>query len=386
MNILYYFWNENSKDDCVECLKKMGHNVKIWERKFKNYSSDSDFSEALILEIRKFSADCVFSFDYFPLLSLGALECKIPYISWVYDCPHYTLESETLSNKCNHVFLFDFALYDTYRTQGFETVYYMPLPVNIQRLKKFGSKRIGNGHQEYRHDISFVGSLYNDEHNYFDKINVLPDYLKGYLDSVISVQEKIYGMDIIGELISDDMCNQISKYVKASLGEGFRDARNTIIRDMIRKKVTVNERKNLLSALGNNYKVTLYSGGRIPQDLKVEYRGTVDYLTEMPIVFLESKINLNITLRSILSGIPLRVIDILGAGGFCLTNYQIELEEYFENGKELVWFDSQEDILDKAEYYLKHDSEREKIALNGNRAVEEKFSYEVLLPKIMKCI
>lgn len=74
MNILYYFWNENSKDDCVECLKKQGHNVKVWEKKFRNYNSDSDFSESLISEIKKFSADCVFSFDYFPLLSQGAQE------------------------------------------------------------------------------------------------------------------------------------------------------------------------------------------------------------------------------------------------------------------------------------------------------------------------
>ncbi len=384
MNILYYFWNENSKDDCVECLKKQGHNVKVWEKKFRNYNSDSDFSESLISEIKKFSADCVFSFDYFPLLSQGAQEEGVLYVSWVYDCPHYTLESETLSNECNNVFLFDYALYDMYRTQGFKTVYYMPLPVNVQRLKKIGSKRLVNGHAVYRHDISFVGSLYNDEHNYFDQINVLPDYLKGYLDSIIGVQEKIYGMDLIGELVTDEMCEEIEKYVKVSLGEGFRDNRNNILRDIIRKKVTVNERKTLLSLLGNNYSVALYSGVNPPKGMNVEYFGTVDYLKEMPNVFLESKINLNVSLRNILSGIPLRVVDILGAGGFCMTNYQLELEEYFENGKELVWFDSREDMLDKTEYYLKHDSEREKIALYGNRAAEEIFSYEVLLRKIME--
>ena len=100
-------------------------------------------------------------------------------------------------------------------------------------------------------------------------------------------------------------------------------------------------------------------------------------------VFATSKININISLRSILTGIPLRVVDILGAGGFCLTNYQAELSEYFENGCELVWFDSPEDLIDKAEYYLAHNDEREQIAANGHEAAEKLFSYDVLLPKLL---
>ena len=103
----------------------------------------------------------------------------------------------------------------------------------------------------------------------------------------------------------------------------------------------------------------------------------------MPEVFATSKININISLRSILTGIPLRVIDILGAGGFCLTNYQVELSEYFENGRELVWFESPEDLIDKTEYYLSHDDEREQIAANGLEAAKRLFSYDVLLPKVL---
>ena len=38
-------------------------------------------------------------------------------------------------------------------------------------------------------------------------------------------------------------------------------------------------------------------------------------------MFANSKVNLNITLRNIKTGIPLRALDIMGAGGFLLTNY-----------------------------------------------------------------
>lgn len=379
MHILYYYWNENSKDDCVESMERLGHKVTVWSMTAKSYSEDPSFSEALANEICKSSYDCIFSFDYFPLLSIGAQEAGIPYISWVYDCPHYTLQSDTLGNSCNKVYVFDYALSEIYRSQGFETVDYMPLPVNTYRLNKL----ITQENISYEHDITFIGSLYNDEHNFYDQISYLPDYLKGYLDAIIKAQEMIYGMDLASCTITPEIMGEIEKYVHADLGKGFRSIKRDVICDMLRKKVTVNERKNLLSLLGQHYSVDLYSGAEPPADIKVNYLGTADYYTEMPQIFASSRININMTLRSIHTGIPLRVIDILGAGGFCLTNYQTELSGYFENSRELVWFESPDDMLDKAEYYLSHDEEREQIARCGRKAAEKIFSYDVLLPKIL---
>lgn len=382
MKILYYYWNENSKDDCVESMRRLGHTVTIWEHPVKNYAEDPDFGASVNSELCKNGYDCIFSFDYFPLLSEAALNHGIPYFSWVYDSPHHTLESVTLGNDCNHVFLFDFALAELYRSKGYGTVDYMPLGVNIDRLDKLiSSKHIDA--KKYTHEITFMGSLYNDGYNFYDQISFLPDYLKGYLDAIIKAQESIYGMDLASQMLTPDICDRIGQYVKADLGKGFNSVRDEIFRDMLRKKTTVNERRNLLTKLGKHFSVDLFSGTNPPSDMNVRYMGTSDYYSEMPVVFASSKINLNITLRSILTGIPLRVIDILGAGGFCLTNYQAELAEYFENEKELVWFESPDDMIDKADFYLKNDDLREKIALTGHEAASRLFSYDVLLPKIL---
>lgn len=383
MNILYYYWNENSKEDCVDSLRRLGHTVKIWSKQILNHLSDHEFESAIKKELTLSSYDCIFSFDYFPLLSKAALEAGITYISWVYDCPHYTLQSETLGNPCNRVFIFDYALAEIYRSQGFGTVEYMPLPVNTHRLSGIADKYKNPAGHLFEHDITFIGSLYNDAHNYYDQITYLPDYLKGYLDAIIKAQEMLYGIDLPSQMLTNEILNELYKYVNADLGKGFRSIKRDVICDMIRKKVTVNERKNLLSLLGKNYNVDLYSGAAPSDDMNVRYLGTADYHSEMPGIFASSKINLNISLRSILTGLPLRVIDILGAGGFCLTNYQVEMGEYFENGKELVWFESPEDMLDKVKYYLSHDDEREEIARNGRKAAERLFSYDVLLPKVL---
>ncbi|MBC5712643.1 glycosyltransferase family 1 protein [Roseburia sp. BX1005] len=96
----------------------------------------------------------------------------------------------------------------------------------------------------------------------------------------------------------------------------------------------------------------------------------------MPCVFHLSKINLNISLRSITSGIPLRCLDILGTNGFPLTNYQPELAEFFIPDEDFVMYESEDDFLQKIEYYLSHEAERKEISYNGWKKVNQNFSYE----------
>ena len=66
-----------------------------------------------------------------------------------------------------------------------------------------------------------------------------------------------------------------------------------------------------------------------------------------------------------------------------MSNWQSELAEYFEDGKDLVLFESKEDMLAKTDYYLKHDTERNMIACSGYHKVEKYFSYEVQVKKIL---
>lgn len=102
----------------------------------------------------------------------------------------------------------------------------------------------------------------------------------------------------------------------------------------------------------------------------------------MPLAFSQSKINLNISLKTIRTGIPLRVIDVLGCGGFVLSNYQEELFEYFNVGEELVVYENIEDLFYKAKYYLEHEDERKQIALAGFERVKRDFTFWERLEKM----
>ena len=155
-----------------------------------------------------------------------------------------------------------------------------------------------------------------------------------------------------------------------------------MIRDILRKKVTVNERRNILTEMGKHFDTVLYTMPGAKKIDGVSNLGIAGYFDKMPKVFRRSKINLNITLRSILSGIPLRVLDILAAGGFLITTYTEEIAEYFIDGEELVIAYTPEDMIQKVAYYLEHDEERKQIALKGQEKVFEKFAYTNLLSRI----
>lgn len=103
--------------------------------------------------------------------------------------------------------------------------------------------------------------------------------------------------------------------------------------------------------------------------------GRVEYFYEMPMVFKRSRINLNITLRSTVSGIPLRAFDIMGAGGFLLSNYQADFLDLFVPGEDFVYYENKEDLLKKIGYYLNHEEERKAIAGNGHDKVAAKHTY-----------
>lgn len=114
--------------------------------------------------------------------------------------------------------------------------------------------------------------------------------------------------------------------------------------------------------------------------------GCANYLTETPYIFHNSKINLNITLRSIRSGIPLRCMEIMSCGGFLLTNFQSDFLKHFHAGEDFVFFESKKDLLQKIDYYLIHEEERFAIAESGYQKVLKNHSFDTIFQKIYNII
>lgn len=151
-------------------------------------------------------------------------------------------------------------------------------------------------------------------------------------------------------------------------------------------QVTAKLRTDALRELSKNHMVKLYStyNTDVTGLADVISLGPVKYYTEMPLVFSLSKINLNVTLSCIKTGIPLRVLDILGSGGFLLTNYQEELKEHFIDGEDLAVFHDIPDLCRKADYYLKHEEERRRIAASGLQKAKQFYNYPLQIETMFR--
>ena len=139
---------------------------------------------------------------------------------------------------------------------------------------------------------------------------------------------------------------------------------------------TSRERVHALNCLSDCFDTHIYT--HYPEDSAQKLKRTqihppVSYDCDQLKVFFSSSVNLNITMRSIESGIPQRVFDIMSVGGFVLSNYQPELTEYFVPGKEVEIFRNMEEMKEKAAYYLAHETERKRIAMAGYRKVKENY-------------
>jgi len=68
-------------------------------------------------------------------------------------------------------------------------------------------------------------------------------------------------------------------------------------------------------------------------------------------------------------GLNLRAFELAACGVFQLLQRVPGVGEFFEEGKEIVCFDTKEEMLDKIRYYLAHESERQQIAEAARKRV-----------------
>lgn len=383
--ILLYDWGSASQSDLRDALECFDPETEIYscDLSWKSYDTDPEFEERFVRILETHQITLCLSFDFFPLIAKICADRDMLYISWIYDCPHNTLYSETLSYGTNLVFTFDRIQMEKFRARGISQIYHLPLAVNVQRLDNMKRQvSMETLQQNFAAEISFVGSLY--ENNYYQQISYLPQELQGYLDGLCQSQLQLYGMDLLETSLDETILQELQKYVTLSMDEGYAVGYQELFCDeFLRKNISYMERADALRRLGERYQTVLYTNDTW-RDPQVVYRGVVHYRNQMPLVFMASQLNLNCTIRSIRSGIPLRCLDIMGAGGVLLSNYQLELEEYFVEGKEWICFHNMEELVDKAGFYLKQETLREQIANQGYQRVKQAFTYQHALDKMFQ--
>ena len=379
MKIIFIERKTFGNEDMLEAYRDLGYQVICHTILNTVERQDSVIEENFLYVLEEHRPDYVFSFNYEPLISQVCNRAKVPYLSWTYDSPYVKLYSFTAINPCNHIFIFDKEEYLKFHKSGITTVHYLPMAANIKRLDRmndlpafYQTSYVPKG------DITFIGALYNeqDNHLFYDRMKNLPDFTRGYLEAIMAMQMKIQGYNFIEELLTPAVIQDMQTALPLTPSrDGVESLTYLYANYVINRKITELERLQLLHEITGQYALDLYTRDPDFSMTGIINHGPVDYYDFAPYVYRLSKINLNITLRSIKSGIPLRCFDIMGAGGFLLSNFQSDFMEDFIPGEDFAAYGSPEELLSLIAYYLEHENERKTIARNGHDKIKESHTY-----------
>lgn len=386
MKLLFYRYGSICEPDIIDSFQELGHTVQEITAEIANKSLTPQESIQIVSStLLEHPADFVFSINFFPFLSEVCRIFKLPYLCWTVDSPVMELFATSITHSCNRIFVFDLAQYEEISPLNPGHVFHLPLAVNTKQKQRQILSASAAMRKKFTSDVSFVGSLYTEKCPY-DKLSNPPDYLLGYLNGLMEAQIRIYGGFIIEELLTDEMVEEFKAHLPGFFtypSSSYLTDRKTMAQLYIGNKISAMERLRVMKLLSERFSVDLYTASDTSSLPRIHNRGLAKTLEEMPIIFHNSKINLNITSKSIRSGIPLRIFDILGCGGFALTNFQPELPQFFRPGEDLVYYENLDDLAAKTDYFLRHESERKEIAHEGFETVKKHHTYPIRLEQMM---
>ncbi len=389
MRVLFFRYRSIVEPDIIEAFQELG--LEILELENPVIKKNDPISHKLTL-ISDFllanPVDFVFSINFFPIMSETCRIFNIPYVCLSVDSPVPEFFSKYIKNKCNKVFLFDHADFQSIEPLNPGNIYHIPLAANVNKHNKIIKSASKTTSESFKSEISFVGSLYTEKNPYYD-FSCNDKYLEGYLNGMMEAQLNVYGYNFIESLLTDKIINEFKTNTKNFFqvpDDNYLTDRYTIANYYIGNNISVMERDRIVRLLSEKYNFDLYTASDTSMYSKINNKGTANSITEMPIIFHNSKINMNITAKCIRSGLPQRIWDILSAGGFCLTNYQAELGNDLIPGVHLETYAGIEELEYKLQYYLTHENERREIAAAGHEEVKLHHTWTIRMAQILQLV
>lgn len=319
--------------------------------------------------------------NFFPPLAPITSAFRIPYGAWVVDCTlNVHVHDPAFARPNVHIFAFDERDLARFGSAGFPGVHHMPQSTNEERMRKIDLS--AQERSEFGAEVAFVGDALvwdcNEYRNLFlpaidraMQVESDPVARRAFRITRLSCDETLAWFDehlfaLVGE-ITARLREKESEYETQLVKLGVADFEHLAI--MVAKEAARRQRHALIRSL-DDIGVSVWgeadwTGAMTGNN---RYRGKADHWTQLPRVYNATRINLNITRPYSDRGAPMRVFDVLGCGGFLLTNHPHTVRRWFRPGKEVETYESVKELKEKIRYYLEHETERQTIAEAGRQA------------------
>lgn len=384
--ILYIETNEIGILDIPRVLNESGYDVYHARFGIAACNYDEKMKRKIVGTINIYQVQYVVTYDFIEVAAQACLEADVPYISWIYDAPQKELYTHFAFYPSNYIFAFDKRQKERLEAIGIKNSFYMPLGVHKNMVQMVLEIYKEKRKKRYQTDIAFVGQLYQNVNNEKILLELEKRGLTGSEEIIQSCYMKwdekttLHGkMDEATILyfreIDDDTVRKQYPYMSEQYY--YESA-------FLARILAYRERIHILNMLAQKYQLDFYTHDTDNNQLSDKINVKPGVKTEqLTYIYSTSKININVTLHCIETGASQRIFDIMGAGGFLLSNYQKELAELFIPGEEIVLFHNEQELMELVDYYMKHEDERERIARNGQKKVLEQHDLHLKLEQML---
>lgn len=349
MKILYYVKQDNSLMShwqvvhIFDELKR--HNCQVEAFNLNNYKTIDEANEALLKYIKNNKFDLFMTGQFCNEIYAETLECikniGLPMLLICFDNLVVPYRHISIAKYFDYIWLTSVETKYLFDRKGLNA-HFQPYAANPFYFQP-------NWKQQEKRKICFIGTPYGS------RINLINDLLKA---------------DIPVALYADKESKQAT--LKVNLKNSNKKIIMQFLKNSIGRKIIFAAIKNKKDSIALDINSTLLSWHDVVQlsDLSDKYSGYALALST------NAARNTGI-LKKPVDIVNLRSFEIPMCGGLQFCRYTDELSNYFEDGKEIIFYYSKEDMIDKAKFYLRPKNEklRFKIKLASRRRAENEHTW-----------
>lgn len=344
---------------------------------------DLDMFVSLIVEaLSSFKPDIVLTVNHLGVDREGVLStllgnAKVPLASWFVDNPHLLLGHYQDDARNTVLFTWDADTLESLGEMGYAHVHYLPLAADPYRLKP-SNRPVP---EEWKSEVSFVGN------------SMLTKTLKRLRAARPSPRLAEAGLTVAQAFGESDerSVRRFMSHHYPELTNSFEELETTDRKLAFETFLTwqatlVYRRDCVLRTLDFSPLIVGDNGWK--QLLKGQpnwrHHAELNYYGELPDFYRAGKINFNCTSRQMKGAVNQRVFDVPSCGAFLLTDYRRQLEELFEPGREIVFYNHPDEIPAMLETYLEAPDKRQQVADAARKRVMAEHTYDHRLVTLMR--
>ena len=340
-----------------------------------------EYLRVLKSKILEFKPDFAFTINHLGIDREGILinffeKIELPILSWYVDNPNLIIKyfrNNVSDYSC--ILVWDRDNIEDLKKIGFKNVYYLPLVTDINRFKSIPLNK--NPYKKLRSDVIFVGkSMIEQVNESYRKINAPEAFKKTY--------------KMIGVKFAQTDERSVSEFMRKRFPEIYKifeklpnDAKTYFETAVTWEATRIYRYKCVKEIIDFNHLIVGDRGWKKYFRNRINYFPEVNYYEDLPYIYNLAEINFNTTSMQMKNAVNQRVFDVPACRKFLLTDYRTQIEDLFEVGKEVICYNSPEEIKELTERYLKNENERNKII---NRAYSRVLKEHKYTDRVLKVI